>query len=179
MVKTDPSIPPATPPDEVVIENMVYVAASGSPIVDDPVDFADVLILTHADLSATKRSSELSPATGDVFFYTVEVTNNGPSTARNVQVDDELTGSVQYLYSRGVLCSSAGVDVSCDLGDIAPGQTVSFDIVVEVKETVKDGHRSDNVIEVTSTTPPYDQAPLLAYSEEIVFRNVHDLRIRK
>ncbi|MEZ4717735.1 MAG: hypothetical protein R2851_16855 [Caldilineaceae bacterium] len=179
VVKTDPSIPPATPPDEVVIENVVYVAASGSPVVDDPADSAEVLVLTHADLSATKRSSELSPATGDVFFYTVEVTNNGPSTARDVRVDDELTGSVQYLYSRGVLCSNAGVDVSCDLGDIAPGRTVSFDIVVEVKETVKDGHRSDNVIEVTSTTPPYDQAPLLAYSEEIVFRNVHDLRIRK
>ncbi|MCB0158575.1 MAG: DUF11 domain-containing protein, partial [Caldilineaceae bacterium] len=174
VVKTDPSTP-----DDAVIMNDVYVASAGSPITDEPYDEAEVRVETHAALKATKRSSALRPATGDVFFYTVEVTNIGPSTAYSVTVDDELTGSVLFLYSRGAQCDAVGVDVTCALGAILPGETVAFDIVVQVKDWVRDGHRSDNVAVVKAAPPPHDTEPYLAYSEEIVFRNVHDLRIRK
>lgn len=174
VIQTDPSTPPGT-----FIENDAYAFNTTGPA-DEPDDYASVEVQTMANLRATKRSSELSPATGDVFFYTVEITNDGPSTAEDVEVYDELTGSLEYLYSRDVACMTNGVDVDCYPGDILPGETVRFDIVVQVKPNVRDGHCSDNMVSITGDTQPFTiQAPLEAFSEEICFRNTHDLRIRK
>ena len=163
-----------TPPGTV--SNTAKVTSSSTA---DKESTAETKILNRAELSVKKSASSLSPATGEIFFYTVEVTNHGPSLARNVEVFDELTGSVEYLYSHGVMCTNAGEDVTCQLGNIAVGKTFKFDIVVQVKPNVHDGHHSDNVVEVSSLTPPSSGIPIYAYSEDLVFRNVNDLKIRK
>ncbi len=174
------TVKPDTQPGDIVNE-----AALSSDTAATVTDQATTTIVVEVGLSATKRSSSLKPATGEVFYYTVEVTNYGPSVAKDVTVEDELTGSVRYLYSRGAACTklnASGDDqIECDLGDLAPGQTVTFDIVVEVKDWVKEGHRSDNVILVKSTSPDAngDPAQTTARTEEIVFRNLNDLMIRK
>jgi uncharacterized repeat protein (TIGR01451 family) len=174
------TVKPDTPPGDIV--NEAAFSADGAATVTDQ---ATTTVVVEVGLSATKRSSSLKPATGEVFYYTVEVTNYGPSVAKDVTVEDELTGSVGYLYSRGAECTklnNGGDDqIECDLGDLAPDQTVTFDIVVEVKDWVREGHHSDNEILVKSTSSGVNGQPAqtTARSEDIVFRNLNDLMIRK
>ena len=173
-VQINGRIRPETPAG--IVSNSAMATSDSAPPAKST---ASTEVRNEAQLSAVKRSSSLSPQSGEVFFYTVEVSNHGPSLARNVRVLDVLSDQVNYLYSRGITCSENMNAATCSLGDLAVGRTVSFDIVVQVATAVREGYRSENVIEITSSTPLSGGANLYAYSEEIVFRNIHDLQIRK
>ena len=86
----------------------------------------------EADLTVSK-SDEVDPVTeGDDVTYTVSVTNNGPDTASNVVLTDNLPGGVSFISAtpgQGS-CSEAGGVVTCDLDDLVNGATVQVTIVV-------------------------------------------------
>jgi len=139
-------VDPATP-DFTVITNSVTVTSDTAPDADDD---EDTLILAEADLSITKSASDLTPVAGQQLTYHIAVTNHGPSLANSVTVTDTLPAGVTYLVDDDACVEGPPGTLVCDLGDIAPGQTVEFDIVVRVDEETACGTTLTNTAEVSS-----------------------------
>jgi uncharacterized repeat protein (TIGR01451 family) len=89
----------------------------------------------QADLSITKQGPATAVA-GTQFDYTLSVDNDGPSTAQDVVVTDELPDGVDYVSavaSVGSFTASNGT-VTWNLGNVAPADPVrTLTITVEVK----------------------------------------------
>jgi uncharacterized repeat protein (TIGR01451 family) len=109
------------------------VTASGVDENGNPVsgsDDAKVDITERAiDLVIQKDATSPTPLNG-VVHYTLTVTNKGPDPATNVQVADPAPAGIVYLSaspSQGT-CSVTAALVSCSLGTLAPGQTVTIGI---------------------------------------------------
>jgi uncharacterized repeat protein (TIGR01451 family) len=68
---------------------------------------------------------------GDDITYTVTVTNNGPDDATGVIVTDSLPAEVTYQSATPEQgsCSEAAAIITCNLGDIANGDSVDITIV--------------------------------------------------
>jgi len=72
-------------------------------------DFAN---FSQADLSLTKTIDNASPNISDVVNFTIELTNNGPDTATNVSVSDQLPNGVSFVgasATQGSYSSSTGI----------------------------------------------------------------------
>ncbi|MFJ3877761.1 calcium-binding protein [Streptomyces sp. NPDC090077] len=86
-----------------------------------------------ADLSVTKTGAA-TLALGDPTAYTVRVTNNSTTTrATGVQLTDTLTGTGGLLAAtttRGS-CTTAPAQVTCALGTLDPGATVTVTVTAE------------------------------------------------
>jgi uncharacterized repeat protein (TIGR01451 family) len=82
------------------------------------------------DIQITKRASAPSVHVGDRITYTLVVTNNGPGTATGVTVSDPLPAEVEFVSVSSTQgpCTGGRV-ISCDLGTITPGGSVTITIV--------------------------------------------------
>jgi len=115
------------------------------------------LEITKVDLVDPVVVSTDSPTA--LITYEVTVTNNGPELAENVVVTDTLPATLTYVSATpGVgTCGHAGGTVTCELGDLAVGDSVLITIVVETEAV---GEVTDfsplNVVEVTSDTEETD-----------------------
>jgi uncharacterized repeat protein (TIGR01451 family) len=81
------------------------------------------------DLVVVKNATSPTPLNGTV-TYTMTVTNKGPDTATNVQLADPAPAGITYLSanpSQGT-CSVSAALITCSLGTIAPGQTVTITV---------------------------------------------------
>jgi uncharacterized repeat protein (TIGR01451 family)/LPXTG-motif cell wall-anchored protein len=113
---------------------------------------ATTTVSAVADISVTKTASPSPAVPGQPLTYTITVTNNGPSTARAVTMNDTtltaLTG-VTATTSAGT-CTTA---VSCALGDI-PAAAGSNTVTVTVKGTVRPDQTAaiSNTASVATTT---------------------------
>jgi uncharacterized repeat protein (TIGR01451 family) len=85
-----------------------------------------------ADLSITIADSPDPVAPGDLLTYTVTVTNNGFESASGVGLTDELDRRVRLRSVRASQgrCRVRRTTVSCELGDLATGESASATIVV-------------------------------------------------
>jgi uncharacterized repeat protein (TIGR01451 family) len=70
---------------------------------------------------------------GDPIAYTLSVSNDGTGTAVDVHVADQLPTSVTFADATAGCGEAAGL-VTCDLGDIGAGASVSVDITVSVDD---------------------------------------------
>jgi uncharacterized repeat protein (TIGR01451 family) len=78
------------------------------------------------DLVIVKDASSPTPLNG-IVNYSLKVTNKGPDTATDVQLADPAPAGITYLTaspSQGT-CNVSAALVTCSLGSIAPGQTVT------------------------------------------------------
>ena len=92
---------------------------------DARVDITERLI----DLVLVKDATSPTPLNG-IVTYTLTVTNKGPDPATNVQLADPAPAGVSYLTaspSQGT-CSVAPALVTCALGTIQPGQSVTVTV---------------------------------------------------
>ncbi len=109
----------------------------------------------RADLELT-LSAVYDPAVAHtVEVYDVSVTNNGPSTALNATVDQQLPVGTYFLGAEpsSVGCTVSGVQVACDLGDIGPGDTVNLSIGAFVDARF-DGTLSSEALTGSDTVDP-------------------------
>ena len=60
-------------------------------------DSTETITVTSADLMVEKSVSNEFPNEGDTIIYTIEVTNNGPNTATNISLIDNLPVGVTYV----------------------------------------------------------------------------------
>lgn len=91
----------------------------------------DTVVMTvdkfDADIGVSKTANDSSPIAGTETTWTIEVTNNGPETAPDVQLTDQVPVGLTYVDAtpdQGSCSVSAGV-LECDLGAIANGETVT------------------------------------------------------
>ena len=92
---------------------------------DARVDITERLI----DLVIVKEASSPTPLNG-IVNYSLTVTNKGPDTATNVQLADPAPVGITYLTanpSQGT-CNLSPALITCSLGSIAAGQTVTIAI---------------------------------------------------
>ena len=86
--------------------------------------------------------------------YTLVVTNDGPATATDVVVTDVLPAEVAFGSATATAgtCTEADGTITCELGDLAAGGTVTITITGTVADTTAAG-TIENVAEVTTTVP--------------------------
>jgi uncharacterized repeat protein (TIGR01451 family) len=89
------------------------------------------------DLVLASSDSADPAAQGDNFTYAIQVRNEGANDASAVVVTDTLSSLVSYVSSSATAgsCQRAGSTVTCDLGQINAGATVTASIVVKAKKT--------------------------------------------
>ena len=102
---------------------------AGLVIISDPASAG----VPQANLSVTNTESADPSSPGNNLIYTVQVSNQGPSSATNVILTTTLTGSsfnfVSASSTAGSCNQSNGV-VTCNIGDMANGASATVTIVV-------------------------------------------------
>jgi hypothetical protein len=85
----------------------------------------------NADLSVTVADAPdpIGLGAGNV-TYTIVTTNNGPASASGLRVVDTLPASFAFVSSRpGAKCSLGGHVVTCSLGSLSSGASITVTIV--------------------------------------------------
>jgi uncharacterized repeat protein (TIGR01451 family) len=86
-----------------------------------------------ADLTLTKTTTATQALTGSTLTYTITAHNNGPASATNVTVVDDLPNGLQFVSatpSQGT-CNAAD-PISCNLGTLANGATATVTVLAKV-----------------------------------------------
>ena len=107
-------------------------------------------VQTRADLAVTKSDDPDPVIVGTLLTYTLVVTNNGPSVARNVAVTDTLPPEVAFVSATPAQ-SSGPNPLVWSLGDLAVGEVRRLTVTVRVLVTTTDVFT--NAVVVGSDTP--------------------------
>lgn len=85
-----------------------------------------------ADLSVQKFDFPPTQVNvGEPLFYELNVANSTDSdTANNAVVVDDLPSNTEFLFTISGDCSNTGNTVTCDLGDLAPGELAVVEFAV-------------------------------------------------
>jgi uncharacterized repeat protein (TIGR01451 family) len=123
---------------------------------------------TQADVAIVKSAAPQPVDQGATLTYTLQVTNNGPAVAQNVNVFDPLPSQVSFVSvstTQGTCTQSAGT-VSCSLGSVSVGGLVTITIsttavtfsssslvvnTASVGSSTSDPNSSNNMSSVIST----------------------------
>ena len=84
-------------------------------------------------VAITKTSVSASFSPGGLVPYVITVTNTGPVVARNVVVTDDLPVGLSFVSSVPA-CTASGQLVTCPVGDVGPGATVTIDLVTRAAD---------------------------------------------
>jgi large repetitive protein len=114
------------------------------------------VVIQSADLKLSKTATPASPAVGGAFNYTITVTNDGPSTATNVQVTDRLPPVTDVLVNSLSITTSQGSavynvatpNIVWTVGTLAPNTSATLTIPA----TRLIASFTVNVAEVTAST---------------------------
>jgi uncharacterized repeat protein (TIGR01451 family) len=90
------------------------------------------------DVGITKAESADPITPGEQLIYTLTVTNHGPGDATGVIVNDILPTGVTLVSANSSQGSCSGV-VTCELGTVANGASVTITVVVTVDQTTPQG----------------------------------------
>ncbi len=118
---------------------------------DDP---APVTIDPLVDVAVAK-TAPLTAAGGENFDYSITVTNNGPSTALNVQLSDPLPAGTSFVSVApgSPTCAEAAGTVTCDLGALTPVDVEVITVTVTAPLVAGD---IVNTATVTTDSPDTD-----------------------
>ncbi|MFW5748298.1 MAG: isopeptide-forming domain-containing fimbrial protein, partial [Chloroflexota bacterium] len=139
----------------------------------------DTTPVTQAfDIDITKVVDDLTPDEGDLIAFTIDVTNNGPSAATNVTVDDIIPAGL--VFSRFVPttlpCAYDGgtTILSCTFPTIGTGTTQTIGI-----ETTVDSGQSGNTIVNTATFTGTDSDSTNDSDDAVIFVDQVDVSVVK
>ncbi|RLK62375.1 CARDB domain-containing protein [Actinokineospora cianjurensis] len=131
-----------------------------------------------ADLRVTKTASTPNPVAGTRTNYTITVTNDGPSDARNVVVNDPIQTGVSVVSAspQSGTCTT-GSTVTCQIGVVPAGGSVTVSLRVAIAPDRPAGELT-NAATATTSTPQEFTANDSASVATVVGR-VSDLTITK
>ena len=108
---------------------------------------------TEADVSVNKLASADPVKAGEGLNYTIQVHNNGPSTSKNVQINDVLPGGLIFSKVTPSQGSCFGTtNINCTLGDMPAGSNATITIETDVDSGVADGTTICNTATKSSDT---------------------------
>ncbi|HXF70773.1 MAG TPA: CARDB domain-containing protein [Thermoflexus sp.] len=116
------------------------VASTSNP--DDPANNTASIttqVQTQADLALTISDSPDPVIAGTPLTYTVLVTNNGPSDARNVQLTVTIPSEVVLVDFSPSACSPSGNQIRCDREELSANNAFTLNITVIVSPEVPAG----------------------------------------
>ncbi len=87
------------------------------------------LMIPESDLAVVKSVSDPVVKVGDLFTYTLEITNNGPDGATAVMLEDILPAEVLFSSASPGCAEDTGV-VTCDIGPLNTGESITLFIAV-------------------------------------------------
>lgn len=118
---------------------------------------------TSADLSVEKTTETTLVYPGETITYTIDVTNNGPDAAANVEMTDVLppyTTFVSVTEPGDFSCTTPAVGaagtVICTAATLADGATATFTLVIRLDEDAPSGTSVANEASVSSDTADSD-----------------------
>jgi uncharacterized repeat protein (TIGR01451 family) len=121
-----------------------------------------------ANLAVEKSDSPDPVSRGGTLTYSILVTNLGPGTASSVQLTDQLPEAVRFVSANTTAgtCAEADGVVTCTLGDLASGNslTVTIDVTARRTGTVT------NTAQVNSLSPDPDLANNTATVDTVITR---------
>ena len=111
---------------------------------------------TQADLALTKSASPNPVDAGEWLAYTLVVTNQGPSRAKNVVLTDPLPANTSFssVWPDSPTCTYAGGTVTCNLGNMDRGSSRTVTIMVRVSPDITGGTITNNAAVHSSATDP-------------------------
>ncbi len=135
------------------LANTASVTAPGGATDPNPGDESDNDsddLTPQADMVISKSDDPPVVIAGETLTYTLLITNNGPSEAKNVVVTDTLPPGLSVISTTPTTNTQSGQDLSWNLGDLDAGDWRT----IEVKVTVGGGVRGtiNNTAEVASDT---------------------------
>ena len=145
------------PPLQTQISNQGFVSwDTGSVLTDDPATEAPgnatITLVPQVDLEISKIDTADPVPPGGSFSYQVTVTNNGPSTAKDVVITDTLPAGVTWVSDDGPnVAPMAGNLLLFQIGDLANGTTVVWTINVTANPGAAGTIQSNTAVVSTST----------------------------
>jgi uncharacterized repeat protein (TIGR01451 family) len=109
--------------------------ATVSPQAGDDIECVFTNTQRAADVTIKKTASSAVIRPGRDITYTLVATNNGPSTATNVVVGDDLPTGLSFV-SASAGCAAAGTAVTCNAGTLAVGESRTFTVTAHIATTV-------------------------------------------
>jgi uncharacterized repeat protein (TIGR01451 family) len=109
---------------------------------------------SQADVAIVKTAAPQPVDQGATLTYTLQVTNNGPAVAQNVNVSDPLPSQVAFVSvstTQGACTQSAGT-VSCSLGSVSVGGLVIITITTTATANFSTSSLVLNTATVSSST---------------------------
>lgn len=122
--------------------NTAFVASRTQSDTDPSGNSADeptALVPSSVDLELVKSDNTDPVELGANLTYTIDVTNNGPSTALDVEVVDTLDANTSFISSTGACVEAPVGTLTCTIGTLANGAVSSFDVTVHVNGTASTG----------------------------------------
>ena len=116
---------------------------------------SELAVVSNADVAIVKSVTPTTTPPGKNVTYTLLVTNNGPSTAKDVKVADPLPAGMTFVSVTPASCGLDGTVVRCSLGDLAKGQSVTITVVSGIPLSLANKTKT-NEATVSSTTPDSD-----------------------
>ena len=112
---------------------------------DGLVDTDDADCPTLIDLEVTKTVDELQPTSGDVWEYTITITNNGPEEATNIKLQDVTPDGINAMDITEPFERADGV-ITWTIPSLPPGDGKTFQYFSVLIEPAKDEYT--NVVQV-------------------------------
>jgi uncharacterized repeat protein (TIGR01451 family) len=100
------------------------------------VNTSEVMIIPVADLALAKGASPDPALAGTSLVYSLTLTNLGPLTATNMVLTDTLPAGVMFVDSSPI-CAEVGGLVTCNLGSLPIGDTLTVQISTTVGLTTQ------------------------------------------
>jgi uncharacterized repeat protein (TIGR01451 family)/fimbrial isopeptide formation D2 family protein len=161
-------------PDAGPVSNTVTVSGT-TPDPNPSNDTATVNFnsVQEADMAITKQAAPGTINQGQTSTFTLVVTNNGPSMAESVKVDDTLPAGLEYVSDDSGCTETAG-DIECLLGDFQPLQSQTIKVTVRGVDT-GDWLNTATVESITDDPDPGNNSD----SDNLIVDATADLAITK
>jgi len=120
----------SAPASEVWVESLITTADQVLVNTDDDYAGETTVIVRSCDLTITKFATVEFTFPGDVYAYYLTVTNEGPSDASNVEMNDILP--LGLAFNASGFCSNFDPLVVCHVGDLEAGGMAEAQYSVDV-----------------------------------------------